>query len=85
MKNIVNVSEYPYGKINKRMWDISKWMNKNQNKLKNDLAAEKIDMFDYPDYWGIPKKLTRHLDTDELDFLQEQLNDFYLKHVRDCY
>lgn len=84
MKNIVNVSEYPYGKINKRLRDCCKWLNKNQNRIKKKIQQWETDIFDYPDYWGLPSKLNR-LDSDEVDFIQDQTYKFYEKYVRDCY
>jgi hypothetical protein len=84
MKNIVNVSEYQYGRINKRLRNIAKWLNGHQNSIKKKLNKGEFDLIDYPDYWGIPSKLSNSLDTDELDFLQFQTYDFFEKNYKEA-
>ena len=77
MKNIVYLSNFRYGKVYPRLRNAVKWINSNQKSLAVKIKKEKWDMFDYPDYWDMPKKLSYRLTADEVDFLQEESYDFW--------
>lgn len=77
MKNLVNISDYPYGKTRKVLIEAVKWLNSHQRTISKEILAEKLcEEFDYPEYWGIPKKIANKLTSDEVDFIQESVGDF---------
>lgn len=54
-----------------RTTDLTKavaWLDKNKKSLKPQ------DIFDYPDYWGMPKSISNKLTGDEVDWLQAELH-----------
>ena len=70
MKRLVKISEYGYGKVNKRLKYAAEWLNKASNQTK--IKQEFCDYFDYPEYWEMPKDISRRLSSDEVDFIQDQ-------------
>lgn len=77
MRNLVNISDYPYGKTRKALIEAAKWLNANQRTIAKEILAEKLcDEFDYPQYWGVPKKIANRLTTDEVDFIQDEVGEF---------
>lgn len=77
MKNLVNISEFPYGRTRKVLIEVVKWLNANQKAIAKSILDEKLCAeFDYPEYWGIPKKIANKLTTDEVDFIQDSVCDF---------
>ncbi len=77
MKNLVNISEYSFGRTRKVLMEAVKWLNANQRTIAKAILEGKLcDEFDYPEYWGVPKKIANKLTTDEVDFIQESVCDF---------
>jgi hypothetical protein len=59
-------------RITKTMHKAVSWLNRNQKRLEKSGVTEQY--FDYPDYWGMPKTISRRLSPDEVDWLQYQTN-----------
>lgn len=78
MKKIVKFSEYPYGRITKRLKNASQWINSHRRCIKKNGFN---DFFDYPEYWGMPRNISSTLSPDEVDFLQGQTYDWAMKYV----
>ena len=77
MKNLVNISEFSYGRTRKVLIEAVKWLNANQRAIAKNILEQKVCLeFDYPEYWGIPKKTANKLTSDEVDFIQESVGDF---------
>ena len=77
MKNLVNISEFPYGRTRKVLIEATKWLNANQRSIAKNILNEKLcNEFDYTEYWGMPQKIANKLTTDEVDFIQESVGDF---------
>lgn len=77
MKNLVNISKYSYGRARKTLIETAKWLNANQRAIAKAILDGKLcDEFDYPEYWGVPKKIANKLSSDEVDFIQESVCDF---------
>lgn len=69
----ISLRDYPYGKVTPRLKNAVKWLNDN----KDNISRREQDIFDYPDYWGMPKRIANRLYSDEVDFLQEETFDWY--------
>jgi len=57
----VKISEYPYGRVNKRLKQAAEWINSNNRKIDCSELA-----------YCLPKSIYNKLDTDEFYFLQTQ-------------
>lgn len=78
----INVREYPSGKIYGRLEKAVEWLNSNQKKILQDILDEKVSMeFDFDDYWGMPKSISHKLSSDEVDFLQFQVFEWFRKEI----
>jgi len=81
MKNIINVSEYPYGKITKTLRNACIWLNKNRKHIieyhcqNMERGSGEFAYFDFPDYFDMPKKISSRLESDEVDFIQENMSE----------
>ena len=62
----INIEEYRYGKITKTLRNAISYIN-------DEGISGDCMYFDYPDYGGLPKYISSRLSSDEVDFLQEQL------------
>ena len=71
----MKTSAYPYGKVTKTLKNAVSWLNKNKRRLER---TETYDSFDCPDYWGMPGRISCRLNSDEVDWLQEQLGNWKL-------
>lgn len=72
----MRVKDFPYGKITKTLKKAVQWLNRNQHKIKKT----KDDIFDWPDYWDMPKVISSRLSSDEVDFIQDKtFNWIYLR------
>ncbi len=61
-------SEFCYGKPSKTLKNAVSWLNKNKRRLqKNEWE------FDFPDYWGMPKRISYRLSGDEVDWIQSEV------------
>lgn len=62
--------DFPYGKITKKLREAVKWLNKNRRRIEENFNREYP--FDYPLYWGMPKRIAHKLTTDEVDWIQSE-------------
>lgn len=69
----IDVTKYPYGPITSVLRETAGWLNEN---YKNS----KFDYFDYPDYAGLPDHLVKELVSDEVDWLQAQMQCLLIPH-----
>lgn len=69
----ISLIDYPYGRVTPRLRKAVKWLNDN----KENISCKQQDYFDYPDYWGMPKRIANRLYGDEVDFLQAETNGWY--------
>ena len=61
----LSCDKYRYGKITKRLENAVQWIND------HFLDERRVNRFDFPDYWGMPKKISHKLSPDEVDYIQE--------------
>lgn len=54
------------GKMSIQLKNAIKWLKDNKTKINTD------DVFDYPDYWGLPKSISNKLSSDEVDYIQNK-------------
>lgn len=57
----VNISEFPYGRVTKRLRNAAIWINKNNRKIN----GPNLEFY-------LPNNIYRKLSPDEFDFLQDQ-------------
>lgn len=76
-KKLVSASNFPYGKVSLTLLKAAKWINRNQNRIKEN----EYDYFDYPSYWGLPSSITSKLTSDEVDFIQDETYNWAEKHL----
>lgn len=50
------------------------WINSNEESIRR-----KEEPFDYPDYWGMPEKISHELYPDEVDWIQENTYEWWSK------
>jgi hypothetical protein len=75
----IKISEYEYGRITKRLRSAVDWINQNRTAIRKNILDEKINVeFDFDDYWGMPKSIANNLSCDEVDFIQDQVGDFWM-------
>ena len=74
----MNVKNYPYGRVSKQLRLAVKWINKNKKKLKQLSSNEEV-VFDYPYYLGMPNKIHKELESDEVDWIQSELYETFNK------
>lgn len=67
----IKISDYPYGRVTKRLKETIKWLNTHKKQIRKDDYWD----FDYPHYCGLPIKLANRLSPDEVDFIQEQISE----------
>jgi hypothetical protein len=59
------------------------WLNRNKKRLIKARLALPQEFsnpyhnwpFDYPDYWAMPRKISYRLNTDEVDWLQDEIGE----------
>ena len=68
-------TEYRYGKITKRLRETVGYIVIHQDKILKNYNTD----FDYPEYWGIPKRLANGLSPDEVDWIQENTINWFMK------
>ena len=72
----LDYENFPYGKITKNLKNCVAWLNRNRRRLNKWFS---LGEFDYPDYWegfGLSKKITYKLSSDEVDWLQSELSNW---------
>ena len=75
----IKISEYEYGRVTKRLRKAVDWINQNRSKIRKDIINKKIAIeFDFDDYWGMPKSICKQLSSDEVDFIQSQVEEFWM-------
>lgn len=78
MKKYIDIESYPYGRKTQSLKSAVKQLNKFLQKKENRESLKDEDgyvFWDYPEYPGLDKRTTRYLGTDEVDFIQDQLNE----------
>ncbi len=75
---LINASQYPYGRVSTRLVKAADWINRNFEVIQRDF----YDYFDYPQYWGLPRATANSLSPDEVDFIQEQTYDWAEENLR---
>lgn len=71
----MRIKDYPYGVPTKTLKAAITWLNRNKKRIINKLALEESPtfyIFDYPDYWDMPKKISSRLSGDAVDWIQEE-------------
>lgn len=68
----IDIKDYQYGKITKQLRSAVTWLNRRKKQFK-----KYEDAFDYPDYWGMPKSISRYLTGDQVDFIQDNTWEWY--------
>jgi hypothetical protein len=64
----IKTKNFPFGKPSKTLENAVKWINKNKKALK------KVEfLLDYPDYAGMPDKITKKLYVDDVHWINQQL------------
>lgn len=58
-------NDFRYGKPTKRLSKAIAWLNS------HSFDERRTKIFDYPDYWGMPKAVSYKLSTEEVDYIQE--------------
>jgi methyl coenzyme M reductase alpha subunit len=80
----MKINDYPYGKITKTLKNAVSWLNRNNIRIiKEYLHTEEYTthsdldfyIFDFPDYCGMPKKISYRLNSDEVDWLQDEFEN----------
>lgn len=66
----IDVNRYPYGKISKTLRKAVDWINDNGETLKSMKEQDACLVFDFPDFWNMPKRISSRLNSDEVDFIQ---------------
>lgn len=61
----LSCDDYRYGKITKRLSGAINWINS------HFFDERRIEIFDFPRYWGMPKTISNKLSPDEVDYIQE--------------
>ncbi len=61
----LSCDDFRYGKPTKRLSKAIAWLNS------HFLDERRTKIFDYPDYWGMPKSVSYKLSTEEVDYIQE--------------
>lgn len=64
---------YPYGKITKRLKESVQWLNKNKKNIFENYIFNESEAFNYPNYGGLPSKLSNKLTTGEVVWIQEEI------------
>lgn len=59
---------YPYGRVHKRLERALNWLATNDYVATAEDAEDEI--FDYPEYGGLPKRISNQLSGDEVDYIQ---------------
>lgn len=57
--------------LTKRFKNAIAWLGRNRKKLIKLLAIAEDDSFDYPDYVGMPARISHRLTSDEVDLIQD--------------
>ncbi len=65
--------------INHNFIKALQWINDNKIAISKRIKNRSFDMFDYPEYWGMPKSISNKLISDEVDFIQSNTWDFVNK------
>jgi hypothetical protein len=73
----MKIKDYPYGKPSKSLVNAVIFLNRNKQKIikryKKEFPNNYWDYyFDYPDYFGLPKRISYRLSTDEVDWIQDE-------------
>jgi hypothetical protein len=74
---IVKISQYKYGRVYPRLRKAADWINSHRRLIKKTCKWG----FDYPDYWGMPKKISYNLSGDEVDFIQSVVQEWSEKYI----
>ncbi len=62
--NFIDINNFPYGEITVTLQQAVNYVNEN---------LHKVEDFDYPDYWSLPKSVSYKLSSDEVDFIQSEI------------
>lgn len=81
----MKIKNYPYGKATKTLKNAVNWLNRNKSKLIKKQMEQPKEFthlyfnreFDYPDYWDMPKKISYRLNSDEVDWIQDELGEWF--------
>jgi hypothetical protein len=69
----MRISDYPYGRITKILKKAVNWLNENRRRLEKTKCN---GSFDYPYYWDMPKMISHRLSSDQVDWLQGEVNEW---------
>jgi hypothetical protein len=75
-KRIIHLRNYEYGRIYPRLRKAVDWIHSHRRLIK---ATCKWG-FDFDDYWGMPKKISSKLSSDEVDFIQAETYEWAEKY-----
>lgn len=91
-KRVSNISKSAArAKFNKLVdvyFEVALWLYENRNSLKEKFEADDYWIFDYPDYGGMPKKLSNQLNSALVDRIQDKFDEIYearsFKQIVEC-
>jgi len=69
-----SVARAKFNKLIDVYFEVALWLYENKNSLKEKLKAEEYWVFDYPDYGGMPKKLSNQLSSALVDRIQDMFD-----------
>lgn len=72
----MKIKDFPYGIPTKTLKKAVQWLNSNKRKLEK---KEEFYSFDYPEYWDMPKTISNRLNTDEVDWIQNEVHNWKLQ------
>ena len=73
----VRLSEYRNGRIYPRLLKAVGWINSNRNFIRKEIMEGRMSLeFDFDDYWGLPKSISKKLSQDEVSFIQSEVSDW---------
>lgn len=52
-------------------------LNDRKAEILEKIATQEYHVFDYPDYWGLPKAISSKLSSEEVDFIQYQTEGWH--------
>jgi hypothetical protein len=80
-KRIIHLRNFNYGRIYPRLRKAINWIHSHRRYIRTKYINnhEYIVDFDYPYYWDMPKNLIKYLNSDEVDFIQEETYEWVNK------
>lgn len=85
----MKIKNYPYGKPSKSLKKAADYLNKNYVKIINEYINDEYNKYrhnlyylimDDPEYFGVPKIVANRLNTDEIDWLQEEFENLKFRY-----